>query len=467
MIVEFIFDIGIYLLIFISLLLYIILKYNRKNIINNWDKYKCNPLVMPFASFFDKDPTENFNGCMWNGYKPNFGILIKPFNTMNDSIKLIIKKLFEQLNSIRTMLNPIRNFVEGATAMVYKKIEGIMNLTMFTFLKMNNLMKRTFANFRLMVYALETSQNAIQSTWNGPLGKIARFWAPPIDWVTGAVEDTAEFFCFEPSTKVLLHNKLSIEISKIKIGDKLFHNNNVIGILDMIGVDNYYNYNGIIVSGNHLVYDNDNKKWTEVSLATGSKYVYIPEIKNVICIITANNTIPILDTYGNIHNFADYLETNDNSVMKYQRSLIYNRLSMVTEDIPLGYNLIDSKTPICIQNNKYTLISNINIGDQLYDNNIVVGIIKQYVGEIDVILTNSNIMYSLSNIILYNDRWKTIKMIQKSYNTTKYSGLMYNLITTKGFYQTDKFIVRDYLELHSTKIYDDVRALTLRILNKK
>ena len=42
---------------------------------------------------------------------------------------------------------------------------------------------------------------------------------------------------------------------------------------------------------------------------------------------------------------------------------------------------------------------------------------------------------------------------------------MYNLITTKGFYQTDKFIVRDYLELHSTKIYDDVRTLTKNILN--
>jgi hypothetical protein len=44
---------------------------------------------------------------------------------------------------------------------------------------------------------------------------------------------------------------------------------------------------------------------------------------------------------------------------------------------------------------------------------------------------------------------------------------MYNLITTKGYYQTNKFIVRDYLELHSVKIYDDVRSLTLRVLNKK
>ena len=456
---ESLFYIFLYGLIFIILLLYIILVYNRKNIINNWDSYKCSPLIMPFASFFDKDPIENLNGCMWNGYKSNFGILIKPFTYMIDTIKLVIGKLIEQLNSIRTILKPIRNFVESATAMVYKKIEGIMNLTMFTFLKMNNLMKRTFANFRLMVYALEASQFTIQSTWNGPIGQITRFWAPGVDFFS-------DFFCFEPSTKVLNSHKLPVEISKLKIGDKLFHNNNIIGILHMVGVDNYYNYNGIIVSGNHLVYNTQSKKWIEVSQAPGAMYVYKPEIKNVICLITDNHTIPILDLSGNIHNFSDYLETTDNAVMKYQRSLIYNSLSMCTQDIPLGYNLIDSKSPIYMYNNKYLDISTINIGDQLYDNNIVVGVIKQYVDEIDVIFVD-NVMYSFSNIIFHNNRWEAIQMIQKLYSVTKYSGIMYNLITTKGFYKTDKFIVRDYLELHSAKIYDDVRALTLRILNKK
>ena len=456
---ESLFHIFLYGLIFIILLLYIILVYNRKNIINNWDNYKCSPLVMPFASFFDKDPIENLNGCMWNGYKSNFAILIKPITYMIDTIKLLIGKLFEQLNSIRTILKPMRDFVENATAMVYKKIEGIMNLTMFTFLKMNNLMKRTFANFRLMVYALEASQYTIQSTWNGPVGEITRFWAPGVDFFS-------KFFCFEPSTKVLDNNNLSIEISKLKIGDTLYNNNNVIGILNMIGVDNYYNYNGIIVSGNHLVFNNDYNKWIEVSLAPGAKYLYNTDIKNVICLITAKNTIPVIDTCGNIHNFSDYLESCDESVMRYQRGLIYNKLSMSLPEIPTGFNLIDSKTPIFMDNNKYIDISYVKIGDKLNDNNDVVGVIQQYVNEIDVIYID-NIMYAFSNIIFQNDSWITIKMLKNSYSITKYTGIMYNLITTKGYYQTNKYIVRDYLELHSPKIYDDVRDFTLQILNKK
>jgi hypothetical protein len=456
---EALFNIFIYVIIFIILLLYIILVYNRKNIIKNWDQYKCSPLIIPFASFFDKDPVENLNGCMWNGYKSNFAILIKPFTYMIDTIKLVIKKLFDQLNSIRTLLKPIRDFVESATAMVYKKIEGIMNLTMFTFLKMNNLMKRTFANFRLMVYALEASQYTIQSTWNGPIGQITRFWAPGVDFFS-------DFFCFEPSTKVLNVNKIPVEISKIKIGQSLFHNNNVIGILKMIGVDNYYNYNGIIVSGNHLVYNYENKKWTEVSFAPGAKYVHKPEIKNVYCLITANNTIPILDNYGKIHHFSDYIETKDDAVMKYQRNLIYNSLSMNVQNVPLDYNLVDSITPIQMDNKNYIKISDIHIGDKLYDNNTVVGVIQQYVNQLETI-TIDNILYSVSNIIYDKGAWINIKSLDISNHITNYSGIMYNLITTKGFYQTDKFIIRDYLELHSPKIYEDVRKLTLRILNKK
>lgn len=454
---ESLFYIFLYCLVFVVVLLYIILVYNRKNIINNWDKYKCSPLVMPFASFFDKDPIENLNGCMWNGYKSNFGILIKPFTYMIDTIKLIINKLFEQLNSIRTILKPMRNFVESATAMVYKKIEGIMNLTMFTFLKMNNLMKRTFANFRLMVYALEASQYSIKSTWDGPIGQITRFWAPGVDFFSN-------FFCFEPDTKVLNNNNLPICISNIKLGDKLYNNEYVIGILNMIGVDNYYNYNGIIVSGNHLVYDSEQKKWTEISLASNSKYINRPDIKNVICLITSNNTIPILDNTGKIHKFADYLETMDDKVMTYQRSLIYDSLNIPKTDIQLEFNLIDSETPIYMKDEKYIPISNLNIGDKLYDNNTIVGIIKQYVNNLDVLYID-NIMYTYSNIIFDNGKWITIKNLHNVYSTINNSGIMYNLITTKGFYQTNKFIVRDYLELHSTKIYDEVRSLTKNILN--
>jgi hypothetical protein len=44
---------------------------------------------------------------------------------------------------------------------------------------------------------------------------------------------------------------------------------------------------------------------------------------------------------------------------------------------------------------------------------------------------------------------------------------MYNIITKKGILQTNDFIIRDYLELHSSEIYDNVREFTLSILNSE
>ena len=31
---------------------------------DNWNLYKCNPLIMPFAGFFDVDSKKNFNSCV-------------------------------------------------------------------------------------------------------------------------------------------------------------------------------------------------------------------------------------------------------------------------------------------------------------------------------------------------------------------------------------------------------------------
>ena len=111
MIAESLFYIFIYVLIFIILLAYIVLVYNRQNIINNWDNYKCNPLVMPFASTFEKDTMENLTGCLWSGFKVNYGILIKPFTYMTDSIKLNFITILFMLKLC--LLNQFKKYFNG------------------------------------------------------------------------------------------------------------------------------------------------------------------------------------------------------------------------------------------------------------------------------------------------------------------------------------------------------------------
>ena len=34
------------------------------NIKNNWVQYRCNPMILPFASFFGHDTADNFAQCV-------------------------------------------------------------------------------------------------------------------------------------------------------------------------------------------------------------------------------------------------------------------------------------------------------------------------------------------------------------------------------------------------------------------
>ena len=38
--------------------------FSRQYIIDNWNEYKCSPLITPFASAFNQDPTETLHQCL-------------------------------------------------------------------------------------------------------------------------------------------------------------------------------------------------------------------------------------------------------------------------------------------------------------------------------------------------------------------------------------------------------------------
>ena len=102
----------------------------------------------------------------------------------------------------------------------------------------------------------------------------------------------------------------------------------------------------------------------------------------------------------------------------------------------------------------------------LFNNNTILGIISHYVNNLDIIKYYGN-YYSTSNIIFHNNKWQCLDSIIDKLQLSKYNGIMYNLITQNGTFQTHDFIFRDYLELHSVDIYNNVRRLTLSILNSK
>ena len=63
-------------LVFIGMFCINIFIINYNNIKNNWNDYKCSPLVMPFAGVFGHDPGSNFTGCITSMQSDFMGVFL-------------------------------------------------------------------------------------------------------------------------------------------------------------------------------------------------------------------------------------------------------------------------------------------------------------------------------------------------------------------------------------------------------
>jgi hypothetical protein len=436
--------IVLYFTVFFTILLYIVLVYNRQNIIDNWDKYKCNPLVIPFSGFFGKNSSDALNTCLLSNFTTLFSTLFRPFTLLTTLVSSVLTEMIHQVNVIRYILKPIRLFIEQITGMMYKKIESIVHLSYMSYLKMDNLTRRVLANFRLLVYSLEASQFALQSSFNGPIMDIAKFWAPSADYFS-------KQFCFSEYSRLPLYKDGFRYIKDIKIGDKLLDKNRVLGYCIFKASDKLVNNNGIYVSKYHIeIRDNiyklcDNYQESNI------------EFNNIYCLITSNNKIAIYNSNNCIQYFTDYLETSDNYFQFKIRKLLYENLGLDTPK-NTAPNLLTPNTPILLNSNKYISIDKLKIGDRLYDNNEVIGIITQTSNEI---VYNNYFSPSIINLDMmcdYNTKNKT---------SSFYSGIMYNIVTRNGFFIVDGMRIVDYNFLAGEKLVDRIRELTLNYLNNK
>jgi len=445
-IIKYLGQILLYFLIFLYCLGYILLVENRQTIRDNWDNYRCNPLVMPFASYFGHNPSENLEGCLSVSFKMFFDMLMAPFNGIMSMISGLLGNLVTQLNFIRNLTAPIREFVNFAVKSVFKKTENLMNVVMFTFLKMNDILKRVFANFRLMVYTLEATQMTLTSTWNGPIGKMARFWAPAID-----------FFCFAASTPVKMRSGEHKCISQLVIGDELYDSSCVYGILCSNPPEYMFNYKNIIVAGGHFVKDVDGL-WRPVEQSPIAIKIKTPvSVQRIYSIWTTNHRI-----FSNDIEFADYDDTVE--TLPLQKKMICRQLEIDTPpEQKYNENVLRDDIEILLGNMSWKPISQLELGDELFPkgNRIVAKIQKRT-------STKMQNGYGIGNIVYDASKWNLLSNIQSNQQFTIHNEISYNIATTRGFFITRNYIVRDYLELSSSpEIFDIIENMNIIQLNIK
>lgn len=161
-------------LIFFILILSITFSLGLKNIEQDWPKYRCNPAVMPFASYFGHDTSENFTYCTQNIQTNYMPFLLEPIHYVLNLTNHIGAQLGKGINDARNMFSVLRSFFSSIFQKIFQIFHNIIIQFQLITIKMRDIVGKFVGTIVSLLYILDGSVKTTQSLWNGPAGAMIR-----------------------------------------------------------------------------------------------------------------------------------------------------------------------------------------------------------------------------------------------------------------------------------------------------
>ena len=293
------------ILIFIVLYVFNVLSVGIQKIKDDWPQYRCNPIVMPFASVFGYDPMSNFSFCIQTMMSSYMGYLMQPIKYSFSVLGNISKDINDGLTGVRAFFNNIRNYITNIIQTVFGVFLNILIEFQRVTINIKDMFAKLIGILATLMYTLEGTVDTMESAWNGPPGQLVRA------------------LCFHPDTKVelkdgSLYAMKDVPLNSIlKTGSKVCAVMNISNITEkgefiekLYSIDGGENNEKILVSGSHLIYNNETKQFVHVEDLSN---VIISDINspNFACLITSDHIIPI-----GKHIFHDWEDNNGSEAKK-------------------------------------------------------------------------------------------------------------------------------------------------------
>ena len=153
-------DLGnVVLIVFIFMLLHLFLSLSIgiANINRNWNKYKCNPGVMPFAAVFVHDPKNNLNECIKLTQVNFMSAFLEPiYGSLNQfaSTGMMFTSIFEDIK-LFGMDQQIATIDLGKT--IKSRATGAMNSLNVMFLNVKDTFGQLNSAISVLFYILQGS----------------------------------------------------------------------------------------------------------------------------------------------------------------------------------------------------------------------------------------------------------------------------------------------------------------------
>ena len=351
--------IGFIILLFVMISIWVILLFvaDTSDVSKNWPKYRCNPTVMPFASFFGHDTTENFNYCLSTMVTEQAGGAMSPVFTILGTFLGTLTTLVAAANNMRLEM---ATFMGGINTIFQNFTDRFVQLTSqvrITAQRMKMLMGRLYGTFFALIFM---SMSSITALTNFSDTFLFRF---------------LDTFCFDPDTPVLILGRGQIPVKEVKTGDTFWNGSKVTSTFSFLadGQPMVQLPGDIRVSTNHFVQHKG--KWIRSDEHPDAKQIGPwsgGSLRPLICFNTNDHRIPVGD-----YMFLDYDETDiaDKETMKWVESKVNAYSSQSSHSFSYS-TLLAPSTLVRLKNGTSALASAIELGTELSTGKVI-SIIKK------------------------------------------------------------------------------------------
>jgi len=419
----------IFLTILLGGILFGILSFtNITEVAANWPKYRCNPLIMPFASLYGYNTADNFNYCVGNifqGIAPQF---TGPFSSILQTLIGSMMTIMSSLNSFRLVLATLMGGITTIFQEIVERFSLLMNQFILTAEGVKRLMSRMFATFYSIIYMGSSGLQA------------------GINFSNTFLFSFLDTFCFDPETLIEVKGAGLIPISSVKLGDILSKGQKVISKYQILAEGQpMVSISGIIVSANHYIRHPLTNEWIR-----SDKHPFAKKIsswngeKPLICLDTNTHEISI----GG-HVFSDYMELDetDGITMKTIQDQLNNNKNapLLDRRFTPGFQYNEE---VAMKDGTYKSIDTIKLNDEISTGKVY-GIVERMQSDL---YKYKNTYLSGSTLVWCDSSWKRVCELKEAI-MSKDTSIVYHLfVLNSGVVETRFLKCRDFMELHSPDI---------------
>lgn len=389
------------------------------------DDFLCKPHIIPIVnkSWAPKTFSDNINYCINNKSNSFFLKIMQPYLSAVNKIETEMTSQRDKLSNLSGVVSMFEDKVKALADNIYKKIQAILDKLIQIRNKIYDIFKNIFEIFRAIIVSMINLMFAISS-----IQKII---------------DGIPFICFDENTSIKLkHYKQGIKIKDIKLGDILEDDNEVIGVIKSRYMKQpIYSYHGIIVTGDHYVYENEIHK--KIENCKEAKLLSNYNKEYVYCLITSNQKIRI----NNI-TFSDYFDI-DNIDIQYniQNDILCKLNNMSNSNLIIKGNTLplwcfEENTDITLNDGTSKKISEIKIGDNTNFGEVYAS--QNIKVDKDNIFNYKNVITTGDQIVQENDKWIRVKDSKLSKKTDCTNYKFYNISTSTNKLKINNIIFTDF-----------------------